>query len=268
MKHDASKNAKIHPTAIVSPEAEIHPSCEIGPFCVIDRGVRLGPDNRLMSHVAMQGNTTVGTGNIFFPFSVIGAIPQDLKYQGEDTKLVIGDHNTFRECVTLNIGTAGGGGVTRIGDHNLLMAYVHIAHDVVIGHHTILGNSCQVAGHVLIEDYATVGGLSAIGQYIRVGTHAYIGGASGLDRDVPRFTLGRGISQDYEVWGINRVGLKRRGFSDTAIAALQEVSKMFFKDKSMEKEATLQKIEQTVGHVPEVQRFVEFIRETQKGIYR
>ncbi len=261
-------NNKSHQTAVIHPEAKIHESCEVGPFCVIEKGVTLGKGNRLMSHVVVQNNTKIGDDNLFYSFSVIGGQPQDLKYQGENTELVIGSRNTIRECSTLNIGTVGGGGVTKIGDDNLLMAYAHVAHDVIIGNHTILGNSCQIAGHVTIEDFVTIGGLSAVAQFIRVGAHCYVGGASGLDRDLPPFTLGRGISKDFEVWGLNLVGLKRRGFSSESINKLQELNKMFFKDKTLEKEAVLQKIEHELGDCAEVRQFVEFVRKTQKGIYR
>lgn len=258
---------KIHPSAVIHPEAKVHESCEIGPFCIIDKGADIGKNNVFLSHVHVQNSTTIGESNQFFPFSVIGGAPQDLKYKGEDTKLIIGSHNVIRECATLNIGTVGGGNETKIGDHNLLMAYVHVAHDVIIGNHTILGNSCQIAGHVLIEDYATIGGLSAVAQFIRIGQHCYIGGASGADRDVPPFSLGRGISQDFEVWGMNIVGMKRRGFSAEAIAALQDASRIF-KDKNFEKETALQTIEQKYSSIPEVKYFVDFARKSQKGIYR
>ncbi len=258
---------KFHPSAVIHPEAKIHESCEIGPFCVIDKGAKIGPNNIFHSHVHVSNNTTIGESNQFFSFSVIGGAPQDLKYKGEDTQLIIGNHNTIRECATLNIGTVGGGNVTKIGDHNLLMAYVHVAHDVIIANHTIIGNSCQIAGHVSIEDYATIGGLSAVAQFIRIGQHCYIGGASGADRDVPPFSLGRGISQEFDVWGMNIVGLKRRGFSAEAISALQDASRIF-KDKNFEKETALQMIEQKYPNISEVKYFVDFARKSQKGIYR
>ncbi len=258
---------RIHPTALVHPEASIHETCEIGPYCIIDKGAKIGAHNVFQSHVHVQNNTAIAESNQFFPFSVVGGAPQDLKYKGEDTKLEIGNHNVIRECATLNIGTVGGGGVTKIGNHNLLMAYVHVAHDVMIGNNTILGNSCQLAGHVSIEDYATIGGLSAVAQFIRIGSHCYIGGASGADRDVPPFSLGRGISQDFEVWGMNIVGMKRRGVSAEAITALQEASKIF-KDKNLEKEKALQMIEEKFLAIPEVKYFVDFARKSQKGIYR
>jgi UDP-N-acetylglucosamine acyltransferase len=259
---------RIHPTAIVDPNAQVHETCEIGPFCIVEKNVKLGPGNKLLSHVVIQNDTTVGKDNTFFPFSVIGGVPQDLKYEGENTELLIGDGNTIRESVTLNIGTKGGGGVTKVGNHNLLMAYVHLGHDTIVENNTIIGNSCQIAGHVLIEDYAIIGGVSGVSQFIRVGAHSYIGGFSGVDRDMPRFSLGRGPSPGFEIWGMNLVGLKRRGVSSDTISALQEVNRIFFKDKSTEKEVALKKIEQEVEQFPEVRQFVDFIRGSQKGVYR
>lgn len=259
---------KIHPTAIVHPEAQVHESCEIGPFCIVGKDAKLGAGNRLLSHVVLENRVTMGEHNVVFPFSVIGGVPQDLKYKGEATQLVIGDHNTIRESVTLNIGTAGGGGVTKIGDHNLLMAYVHLGHDTIIGSHTIIANSCQIAGHVTVEDWAIIGGLTGISQFVRVGAHTYVGGCSGVDRDVPPFSFGRGPTGSYEILGMNLVGLKRRGFVDEDITALQEVNKIFFKDKSLEKEAAIKKVEEKLNARPVVQQFVKFVRASEKGIYR
>lgn len=259
---------KVHPTAIVHPEAKIHASCEIGPFCTIGKDVTLGANNRLMSHVVMENKTTVGEGNVFHPFSVIGGAPQDLKYKGEQTELVVGNGNTIRESVTLNIGTQGGGGVTRVGDKNLLMAYVHLGHDTIVGSNTVIANGCQIAGHVLVEDWAIIGGLSGVSQFVRVGAHTYVGGCSGVDRDVPPFSYGRGPTGNYEVLGMNLVGLKRRGFTDDDISSLQEVNKIFFKDKSLEKEAALRKLEEHLGTKPVVQQFIKFVRGAEKGIFR
>lgn len=258
----------IHPTAIVHPEASVDASCEIGPFCVVGKAVKLGPSNILMSHVVIENRTTVGEGNRFSPFCVVGAVPQDLKYQGENTELIIGSRNTIREAATLNLGTIGGGGVTRIGDDNLLMAYTHLGHDVRIGNHTVIGNSCQIGGHVVVEDYAIIGGMCGISQFIRVGAHAYVGGLSGLDRDVPPFALGRGTASNFEIWGMNIVGLKRRGFNSEKIVKLQELNKIFFKDKSLEKEKALQRLETELGETLEIQQFVQFVRSSDKGVYR
>lgn len=260
--------SQVHPTAIVHPEADVHPSCEIGPYCVVGKGVKLGPDNRLLSHVVVENRTTIGAENIFFPFSTIGAVPQDLKYRGEDSELIIGNKNSIREAVTLNIGTIGGGNVTRIGDQNLLMAYVHLGHDCIIGNNTVISNACQLAGHVTVEDWAILGGMTAVSQFHRIGAHSYIGGCSGVDRDMPPFAMGHGPNPGFQILGMNIVGLKRRGFSDQEISALQEVNKLFFKDKSLEKEAALKRIEEQLGKIGVVQQFVTFVRNAEKGIYR
>lgn len=228
----------------------------------------MGPNNRLISHVVVQNRTTIGEGNVFFPFGVIGAIPQDLKYKGEKSELIIGNNNIIREAVTLNTGTAAGGSVTRIGDGNLLMAYVHIAHDSTIGNHAVVANSCQIAGHVTIEDWAIIGGLTGVAQFLRIGAHSYIGGCSGIDRDVPPFALGRGAAPDFAILGMNLVGLRRRGFKSDEISALQEVNRLFFKDKTLDKDAALKRIEELLGSVAVVQQFVKFVRASEKGVYR
>lgn len=259
---------KIHPTAIVHPEAKIDPSCEIGPFCTIGPEVKMGARNRLISHVVVDRSTTIGDDNVFHPFAVIGGVPQDLKYKGEATELIVGNRNVIRESVTLNIGTQGGGGITSIGDDNLLMAYVHLGHDTRVGNRTVIANGCQIAGHVTIEDWAIIGGLSGVSQFLRVGAHCYIGGCSGVERDVPPFSFGKGPTSGFEVLGMNLVGLKRRGFDDQAIAALREIDKIFFKDKSLEKEAAVARIEQQLGTIPVAQQFAKFVRAAEKGIYR
>ncbi len=264
-----SKSAmKIHASAIVHPDAQIHSSCEIGPFCTVGPEVKMGEGNCLLSHVVIEGRTTIGEGNVFHPFGIIGGAPQDLKYEGEPTELVIGNRNTIRESVTLNIGTKGGGGVTRVGDSNLLMAYVHLGHDTVVGSNTVIANACQIAGHVVIEDWAIIGGLCGVSQFLRIGAHCYVGGGSGVERNVPPFTFGKGATGAYENLGMNLVGLKRRGFDDQAITALREVDKLYIKDKSLEKEVVLRKIEEALGTIPVVQQFVKFVRASEKGVYR
>ena len=257
--------AEIHPTAIVHPDAQIHESCSIGPFCTVDKHVKLGPDCRLISHVIIQNRVTAGTGNAFHPFSVIGGIPQDLKYRGEDSELVIGNNNIIRELVTLNIGTTAGGNVTRIGNNNLLMAYVHIAHDSTVGNNVVVGNSCQIAGHVVLEDWATIGGVTGVSQYLRVGAHCYIGGCSGVDRDVPPFTFGRGPTGGFEILGINLVGLRRRGFSNEDIAALQEVNRIFFKDKGPRQGRCARTSGQGAGECRRSTRFHKIYAQFTKG---
>lgn len=263
-----SHSPKIHASALVHPEAKIGKNCEIGPFCIVGPNVVLGDNNRLLSHVVVEHHTTIGDDNIIHPFAVLGAQPQDLKYRGENTKLLIGNHNTIRESVTINIGTQGGGGITKVGNHNLLMAYSHLGHDTIVGDRTVIANGCQIAGHVEIQDWAILGGLCAVAQFIRIGAHSYVGGCSGIDRDVAPFIVGKGTRTSFEVAGLNLVGLKRRGFTDQNIACLQEISQIFFKSKQLEKEAALKKIEETFTNEPLAKQFVDFARLSQKGIYR
>lgn len=258
----------IHPSAVVHPRAQIHDSCEIGPYCIVGEHVKLGPKTRLLSHVIVENRTTIGDDNTFHPFAVVGGTPQDLKYEGEASELIIGDRNDIRESVTINIGTTGGGGVTRIANDNLFMAYVHVGHDTSIGSHTVIANSCQLAGHVVIGDWATIGGLTGVSQFIRIGAHCYVGGCSGVDRDVPPYSLGRGPTGNFEILGMNIVGLKRRGFSKEDISALQEVNRQFFQDKTSDREAVLTALSNTLGNVEAVREFVAFVRSSKKGVFR
>ena len=169
--------AHIHPTAIVSPEAKLAPDVDVGPFCQVGPNVKIGAGTKLLSQVVIEGWTTIGEHNTFFPFSVIGAVPQDLKYKGEKTEVIIGDHNTIRESVTINLGTVQGISKTEVGNHNLLMAYVHLGHDCVVQNHTILANSVGLAGHVTVMDYANIGGMVGVIQFIKIGPHSYVGGS-------------------------------------------------------------------------------------------
>src|SRR5258706_13778496 len=177
----------IHPTAIVDPKNKIHPSCKIGPYCVVGPDVELGEGCRLVSHVAIEGPTKIGADNRFCPFASIGLAPQDITYAGEPTRLEIGDHNAIREFVTINRGTVKGGGCTRLGDHNLIMAYTHIAHDCQIGNHIIMANAATLGGHVIVEDWASVGALCPVHHFVRIGTHSFIGGGSTADPGVRPF---------------------------------------------------------------------------------
>ena len=257
---------KVHPTAIVHPEARVDPSVEIGPFSYVGAQVRIGRGCRLLSHVVVDGNTEIGEENVFFPFSVIGAVPQDLKYKGENTRLVIGNRNTFRESVTVNLGTVQGGGETRIGDSNLLMATVHVGHDSILGNNIILANGCAVAGHVTIEDHANIGGMSGVAQFTRVGSYCYAAGQSGIDRDVPPFSIVLG-TRPCIVKGVNIVGLRRRGFAAETITRVNEAMKLWMR-QDVEKNQCMHEIEAQFGDVPEVARLLEFIRTSQTGVLR
>ena len=256
----------IHPTAIVSSKAELGNDVEIGPFCTIGPNVKIGNSTKLVSHVVVDGKTTIGNYNLFFPFSVIGGIPQDLKYNGEVTELHIGDHNTIRESVTLNLGTNQGGGKTVLGSNNLLMAYTHLGHDAILGDHCVLANSVAIAGHVILDDHAIIGGLTGITQFVHVGAHVYVGAGSMIDKDAPPFAVLLG-SRPCEVKGANLVGLRRKGFKNDAILALNESLKLW-KHSELQKEECLQKIESEFGTFEEVKLLVKFIRKSKNGCLR
>lgn len=256
----------IHPTSIVHPEARIDSSVEIGPWCTVGPHAKIGPGTRLISHVVVDGWTTIGRDNVFYPFSVIGAVPQDLKYKGEPTELIIGDRNTIRESVTLNLGTVQGGGKTAIGSGNLLMAYTHLGHDCIIGNHCILANYAGLAGHVTLEDHVTIGGMTGISQFVTVGMHAYVGGQSGLERDVPPFSIALG-SRPCSLKGTNIVGLRRRGYSADTITKINEAIKLWIRP-DIQKEQCLLEIESQYSEIPEIQKFVAFIRASETGVVR
>ncbi len=257
---------RIHTTAQVHPEAQIADTVEIGPWCTIGAGVKIGAHTRLMSHVVIEGWTEIGENNVIFPFAVLGAIPQDLKYKGEKTKLVIGNSNTIREAVTINLGTAQGGGVTSVGDHTLLMAYTHLGHDCRIGNHCIIANYGGFAGHVEVDDYATFGGMIGVSQFVRVGAYAYIAGQSGLERDVPPFCIAMG-SRPSILKGANIVGLRRRGMTAEKIQKINEAIKLWIRH-DVQKEQCLLEIESQYGEVPEIGQFVSFIRKSEIGVVR
>lgn len=216
-------SAKVHASAIVDDGADVGPDCVVGPFCTIGAQVKLGTGVELKSHVVVAGDTEIGDETIVFPFSVIGEIPQDLKFSGEDTKLVIGKRNRIREHVTMNTGTAGGGYVTRVGDDGLFMAGCHVAHDAQIGNNVILVNNVAVAGHVVIEDDVIVGGLSGLHQWVRIGRGAIIGALSMVTADVLPHALVQGPRGELD--GLNLVGLKRRGVDRKDISALRAAFK-------------------------------------------
>ena len=220
---------QIHPTAIVERGARLADSVSIGPFCHVGAKVDLGEGVELLSHVVVAGHTTIGDGTRIFPFASIGHQPQDLKYKGEPSRLVIGRNNIIREQVTMNPGTEGGGMMTRVGDGCLFMVGVHVAHDCIIGDHVIMANNATLAGHVVVGDYAVFGGLSAAHQFVRVGQHAMIGGVTGVERDV--IPYGAVAGNPAELSGLNLVGLKRRGFDREAIHNLRAAYRMIFSNE-------------------------------------
>ena len=215
---------EIHPSAIVEPGAEIGEDCVIGPFCLVGPGVKLGRGVELKSHVVVTGDTEIGDDTVIFSFAVIGEIPQDLKYKGEKTRLIIGERNRIREHVTMNAGTAGGGGITRVGDDGLFMAGCHVAHDAQIGNRVIIVNNSAIAGHCILEDDVLVGGLCGIHQFVRIGRGAIIGALSMVTNDVIPHGLVQGPRGELD--GLNLVGLKRRGVSRADITALRAAFQM------------------------------------------
>jgi UDP-N-acetylglucosamine acyltransferase len=254
--------AEVDPLARVAPSARLEPGVRVGPFCVVGPGVRLGRGTRLESHVVIDGDTRCGEHNRFFPFSSIGLVPQDLKYRGEESGLEIGDRNVFREGSTVHRGTAGGGRVTRIGSHNLFMAQVHVAHDCLVGSHTIFANSVALSGHVEVQDHATLGGFSGVHQFCRVGAYSFMGGATVATRDVLPYSLTVGNRARF--FGLNVVGLRRRGFSPEQIAALKQATRLLCQPGVPLAEA-LRRVE-AAGTSEEVRRLVEFVRGSKRGV--
>jgi UDP-N-acetylglucosamine acyltransferase len=255
----------IHKTALINHEAEIDSGVEIGAYSVIGAGVKIGKQTRVASHVVIEGRTSIGQGNTIYQFATIGSRPQDLKYRGEASELIIGNHNTIREYVSLNPGTAGGGMVTRVGDHNLLMMHCHIAHDCLIGSHNIIANGATLGGHVVVGDYVIVGGLVGIHQFARIGSGAILGAGSMVSKDVPPFCNATGDRA--RLRGLNLEGLKRRGFTTTAIDALKKAYRIIFQSKLKTKDA-LEKVRREVSPTAEIDILLAFITQSQRGICR
>jgi len=255
----------IHPTAIVDPAARIHPDAEIGPFCIIGAEVEIGARTRLMANLYMEGPAWIGEDNVFFPYSTVGVASQDMKYHGERAETRIGHRNRIREFVSIHRGTEGGGLVTQIGDDNLIMAYAHIAHDANIGSHCILGNAVTMAGHVTIEDWAIVEAFTGVHQFCRIGKHAFVGGYSVLTRDVLPYSQ-TVTPRESKVYGANKVGLKRRGFSNESIERLHRAFRLLTSAGLN----TSQAIEQIEAEPPgpEVRELIEFIRSAQRGFIK
>ena len=257
--------SRIHQTALINQQAEIDSDVEIGPYSVIGAGVRIGKATKVASHVVIEGRTSLGQGNTIYQFATIGSRPQDLKYRGEASELIIGNHNTIREYVSLNPGTAGGGMVTRVGDHNLLMMHCHIAHDCLIGNHNIIANGATLGGHVVVEDYVIVGGLVGIHQFARIGSGAILGAGSMVSKDVPPFCNATGDRA--RLRGLNLEGLKRRGFTTAAIDALKKAYRIIFQSKLKTKDA-LEKVRREVSPTAEIDILLAFIAQSQRGICR
>jgi UDP-N-acetylglucosamine acyltransferase len=256
----------IHSTAIVDSRAKVPASCKVGPYSVIGAEVELGEECRLASHVTIEGPTKIGAHNSFFPFCAIGMAPQDVSYRGEPTRLEIGDHNEIREYVTINRGTVKGGGLTKVGSHLLIMAYTHVGHDCVIEDHVMLVNGATLGGHVTVGEWAVVGALCPVHQYVRIGAHSYIGGGSVITQDVLPFSM-TSAARDVHAYGINRVGLERRGFSKERIARIQHAYKILVGSKLNTSQA-LQQLHSEADRGEDVDVLVRFIESAERGVIK
>ena len=256
----------LHSTAIIDPRAKVHDTCEVGPYCVIGADVELGEGCRLFSHVAIEGPTKIGAHNRFFPFSSIGMAPQDLSYAGEPTRLEMGDHNEIREFVTISRGTVKGGGLTRVGSHILIMAYTHIAHDCVIGDHVLMANAATLGGHVVVEDWAQVGALCPIHHYVRIGAHAFIGGGTTVTKDVLPFSK-TVAARDTHAYGLNAVGLERRGFSKERIGKIHHAYKVLLASRLNTTQA-LEKLKSEADRGEDVDLLIRFIEQSERGVIK
>lgn len=255
---------KSHPSSIIHPKAQIACSVSVGPYTIIGEGVELGEDCEVMSHVVLEGPTKIGKRNRFFPFASVGQAPQDMKYRGEPTRIEIGDENTFREFVTVNRGTVQAGGVTRIGNRNLLMAYVHIAHDCQLGNHIVMANGASLAGHVEIGDYANVGAFCGVHQFTRLGAYCFIGAYTVINKDILPY-MKTTADRPMKVLGANKVGLERLGLPKSDIEELDEACRLLCRSKLNTTQA-LEAIEAQKFASAHVRALVNFIRTSERGV--
>jgi UDP-N-acetylglucosamine acyltransferase len=256
----------IHPTAIVHPSTKIPASCRVGAYCVIDAAVEMGQNCQVQAHVIIGGPTKLGSDNQIFSFAVVGGEPQDITYNGEPTRLEIGDRNMIREYVTINRGTLKGGGVTRVGNDTLIMAYTHIGHDSVIGDHAMLINGATLAGHVTVEEWAVVGALCPVHQYVRIGAHSYIGGGTTITQDVLPYSM-TSAERDTHAFMLNKVGLERRGFSPERIKRLHHAFRILLASKLNTSQA-LEKLRAEGEFSNDVDLLVRFIETSQRGVIK
>ena len=255
----------IHPTALVSPKADLDSNVTIGPYTIVGDQVKVGAGTVIGPHVTIDPFVEIGEDCHIFQFASIGALPQAIKFEGEETYVKIGRKTIVREFATINRGTGFGGGITEVGDENLLMAYTHVAHDCKTGRGVILANNATLAGHITIEDYVTIGGLTALHQFVRIGKYAYVGGKSAVVKDVPPFVIAAGDRA--KLHGLNRVGLKRHGFSADAIAMLKKTYRLIFRIGLTLNEA-IERVGAEVDQTPEVDYLLEFIKTSERGMTR
>ncbi len=255
----------IHPSAVVSPQAQIADGVKIGPYSIIGEKVTVGRDSAIDSHVVIDGNTIIGEKNKIYPFVSLGLPPQDINYQGEDTKLIIGDENIIREFVTVNRATTKQDRVTKVGNNNYLMAYAHIAHDCTLGNSIIMSNAATLGGHIEIGDKAIIGGLVAIHQFVRIGTYAFIGGKSAIVKDIPPFMMASGDRA--KLYGLNQIGLRREGFSQEKINGLKKAYQVIWRDHHLFAEA-LEMVGREIPPFKELEVLLEFLISSKRGIIR
>ena len=255
----------IHQSAVVSPQARIADGVTIGPFSIIGKNVTIGKNTNIDSHVVIEGNTTIGQGNRIYPFVSLGSSPQDVGYKGEDTRLVIGDENIFREFVTVNRATCKQDKLTKIGNRNYIMAYAHIAHDCSLGDFIVMANAATLGGHIEIGDHAIIGGLVAIHQFVRIGSYAFIGGKSAIVKDIPPFMMASGDRA--KLYGLNYVGLKREGFTSEKIGMLKRAYKIIWRDHNLFNDA-LEKVKAEIPSFMELEMLLDFLTKSRRGILR
>jgi UDP-N-acetylglucosamine acyltransferase len=258
----------IHPTAVIDKKAELEPTVNVGPYAVIEAGVRIGADTQVMAHAVISGPTTIGERNLIGSFATVGGAPQDLSYRGEPTELIIGNDNQIREYASIHRGTFGGHGKTVIGNNNLLMAYIHVAHDCQIGDHVIMANVATLAGHVTVDSHASIGGLVAIHQFCRIGCFSYIGGVSGISLDVPPYVIIAGTRNRTRISGINKIGLKRNGFSRETIGKLENAFRIIFRSPNLLIKDALELAKQEITDCPEVDCMVKFFEDSKRGVVK
>jgi UDP-N-acetylglucosamine acyltransferase len=256
----------IHPTAVIDSSARVDSTCSIGPYCVLGADVELGEHCELMSHVVIHGPAKIGPHNRFFPFCAVGGEPQDVSFRGEKTRLEIGGHNVVREYVTINRGTSKGGALTRIGSHTMLMAYAHVGHDSVIGDHAMLVNAATLAGHVIVEEWAVVGALCAVHQFTRIGAHSYVGGGTIITKDVLPFSKCV-APRETRTYGVNAVGLERRGFSKERIQKIHHAFRVLLNSKLNTTQA-LERLKQEGDLGEDVALLLKFIDDSERGVIK
>jgi UDP-N-acetylglucosamine acyltransferase len=256
----------IHHTAIVHPTAEIAEDAKIGPYSIIGENVTIGYGTRVASHVVICQNTVIGNHCDILQFASIGETPQDLKYSGEETQVIIGDHNVIREYVTIHRASVHGDGKTELGSHNFFMAYCHVAHDCKIGDHVIMANGATLGGHIEIEDHAILGGLSAAHQFVRIGTHCIVSGLTGIPKDIPPYTMAAG--ERARLYGLNLTGLKRHQFPEATLRSLKKAYRLLFRSKLPLSQAVQRVLDDEIASVPEVAHLIDFIQHSERGVCR